>query len=140
MLLIIETRKNRRVYKDPIILWEYQTNRKKGIIEKTPIYCYERAKSYLIAKQKGKGYFSYKVKSILKKEETGIVLYTDMPNKSYLYLLADDDNKASELFIEHFESLKKAEAKMLELATRKYNKEIAVLDCLELMEFREVKE
>lgn len=137
--MIIETRKNRRVYKDPIILWEYTTNRKRGIIEKTPIYCYERAKSYLIAKQKGKGYFSYRVKSILKKEETGIVLYTDMPNKSYLYLLTDDDNKARELFKEHFEKLKLDKKQKLAQAKQSYNHEIAVLECLELMEFREVK-
>lgn len=138
--MIIETKRSRKTYKDPIILWEYQTNRKKGIIEKTHIYCYERAKSYLIAKQKCKGYFSYKVKSILKKEETGIVLHTDLPNKSYLYLLTDDDKKAGELFLEHFDSMKKAESKMLELATRKYNNEIAKLELLSLMEIREVKQ
>lgn len=135
--MIIETRKRGRIYKEPIIIWEYQTNRKRGIIEKTPIYVYERPKSYLIAKQKGKGYFSYKVKSILKKEDTGIVIKTDFPNKSYLYLLSDDDNKASELFIEHFEQLKKIEKDKLEKAKLFYYKELATLECLELMEFKE---
>lgn len=134
--MIIETRKRGRVYKDPIIIWEYQTNRKRGIIEKTPIYVYERAKSYIIAKQKGKGYFSYRVKSILKKEETGIVLYTDLLNSSYLYLLSDDDNKAKELFSEHFEQLKEQEKNKLAQSQAKYNRECAILDCLSLLEIR----
>lgn len=134
--MIIETRKRGRVYKDPIIIWEYQTNRKRGIIEKTPIYVYERAKTYFIAKQKGKGYFSYRVKSILKKEETGIVLYTDLLNCSYLYLLSDDDNKAKELFSEHFEQLKEQEKNKLTKAQAKYNRECAILDCLSLLEIR----
>lgn len=138
--MIIETRKRGRVYKDPIIIWEYQTNRENGIIEKTPIYVYERAKSYIIAKQKGKGYFSYRYKSILKKEETGIALYTDVPNRSYLYLLTDDDNKAKELFSEHFEQLKDYEKNKLAQAQAKYNRECAILDCLSLLEIRGVKE
>lgn len=138
--MIIETRKRGRIYKEPITIWEYQTNRKRGIIEKTHIYVYERAKSYLIAKQKGKGYFSYRVKSILKKEETGIVLYTDLPNKSYLYLLTDDDNKAKELFSEHFEQLKDYEKNKLAQAQAKYNRECTILDCLSLLEIKEVKE
>lgn len=138
--MIIETRKRGRIYKEPIIIWEYQTNRKRGIIEKTHIYVYERAKTYLIAKQKGKGYFSYRVKSILKKEETGIVLYTDLPNKSYLYLLTDDDNKAKELFSEHFEQLKDYEKNKLAQAQAKYNRECTILDCLSLLEIKEVKE
>lgn len=137
--MIIETKRKHRVYKEPIIIWEYQTNRERGIIEKTPIYVYERPNTYLIAKQNGKRYFSYKVKSILKKKEIGIVLYADMLNRSYLYLLSDDDNKASELFKEHFEALRQNESNKLAYAKQSYNREIAILDCLELMEFREVK-
>lgn len=135
--MIVETKK-RRAYKDPILIYEYQTNRERGIIEKTPIYVYERDKTYLIAKQKGKNYFSYRVKSILKKKETGIILYNDMLNRSYLYLLTDDDNKASELFKKHFEYLKQNECNKLAYAKQSYNREIAMLECLELMEFREV--
>lgn len=138
--MIIETKRKHSVYKDPIIIWEYQTNRENGIIEKTPIYVYERVKSYIIAKQKGKGYFSYRCKSILKKEETGIALYTDVPNRSYLYLLTDDDNKAKELLSEHFEQLKDYEKNKLAQSQTKYNHECAILDCLSLLEIREVKE
>lgn len=137
--MIIETKRKRRVYKDPIIIYEYQTIRKRGIIEKTPIYVYERPKSYLIAKQKGKGYFSYRIRSTLKKEETGIVLKNDFLNKSYLYLLSDDDNKAKELFKEHFEQLKEEERNKLAQSQANYNREIAVLDCLSLLEIREVE-
>lgn len=137
--MIIETKRKRRVYKDPIIIYEYQTIRKRGIIEKTPVYVYERPKSYLIARQKGKRYFSYKIRSIFKKEDTGIVLKTDLPNKSYLYLLSDDDNKAKELFSEHFEQLKDKERNKLAKAQAKYNHEIAIIDCLSLLEIREVR-
>lgn len=138
--MIIETKRKHKVYKDTIIIYEYKTIRNRGIIEKTPIYVYERPKSYLIAKQKGKRYFSYKVKSILKKEDTGIVLKTDFPNKSYLYLLSDDDNKAKELFKEHFEQLKEKERNKLAQSQANYNREIAILDCLSLLEIREDKE
>lgn len=135
--MIIETKRKRRVYKDPIIIYEYKTNRQMGIIEKTPIYVFERAKSFLIAKQKGKFYFNYRCKSILKKEETGIVIREDFSKVSYLYLLADDDNKASELFKEHFEQLKKIEKDRLDEARLFYYKELAILECLALMEFKE---
>lgn len=135
--MIIETKRKRRVYKDPIIIYEYKTNRQMGIIEKTPIYVFERAKSFLIAKQKGKFYFNYRCKSILKKEETGIVIRENFNKVSYLYLLADDDNKASELFIEHFEQLKKIEKDRLDEAKLFYYKELAILECLALMEIKE---
>lgn len=135
--MIIETKRKRRVYKDPIIIYEYKTNRQMGIIEKTPIYVFERAKSFLIAKQKGKFYFNYRCKSILKKEETGIVIREDFSKISYLYLLADDDNKASELFKEHFEQLKKIEKDRLDEARLFYYKELAILECLALMEIKE---
>lgn len=138
--MIIETKRKHRVYKDPIIIYEYKTNRQTGIIEKTPIYVFERAKSFIIAKQKGKFYFNYRCKSILKKEETGIALYTDVPNRSYLYLLTDDDNKAKELLSEHFEQLKDYEKNKLAQSQTKYNHECAILDCLSLLEIREVKE
>jgi hypothetical protein len=135
--MIIETKRKRRVYKDPIIIYEYKTNRQMGIIEKTPIYVFERAKSFLIAKQKGKFYFNYRCKSILKKEETGIVIRENFNKVSYLYLLADDDNKASELFTEHFEQLKKIEKDILDEAKLFYYKELAILECLALMEIKE---
>lgn len=138
--MIIETKRKHRVYKDPIIIYEYQTNREKGLIEKTPIYVIEREKSFKIVAQKGIRYFTYRFKSILKKEESGIVLKNDTTNKSYLYLLADDDNKAKELFSEHFEQLRKEEKNKLAQAKAKYNREIAILDCLSLLEIREDKE
>lgn len=137
--MIIETRKRGRVYKESIIIWEYQTNEKRGIIEKTPIYVYERPNTYLIAKQKGKGYFSYRVKSVIKKKETGIILYNELLERSYLYLLSDDDNKAKELFSEHFEKLKGQEKNKLAQAQAKYNRKCAILDCLSLLEIREVE-
>ena len=135
--MIIETKRKRRVYKDPIIIYEYKTNRQMGIIEKTPIYVFERAKSFLIAKQKGKFYFNYRYRSILNKEETGIVIREDFSKVSYLYLLADDDNKASELFTEHFEQLKKIEKDRLDEAKLFYYKELAIIDYLALMEIKE---
>lgn len=135
--MIIETKRKHRVYKDPIIIYEYKTNRQMGIIEKTPIYVFDRAKSFLIAKQKGKFYFNYRCKSILKKEETGIVIREDFSKVSYLYLLADDDNKAKELFLEHFEQLKKIEKDRLDEARLFYYKELAILECLALMEIKE---
>lgn len=135
--MIIETKRKHRVYKDPIIIYEYKTNRQMGIIEKTPIYVIERANSFKIVPQKGKFYFNYRCKSILKKEETGIVIREDSSKVSYLYLLADDDNKASELFIEHFEQLKKIEKDRLDEAKLFYYKELAILECLALMEIKE---
>lgn len=137
--MIIETKRKRSKYKDPIIIWEYQTNKEKGIIEKTPIYVIEREKSFKIVAQKGARYFSYRVKSVLKREETGIVLKSDIQNDSYLYLLSDDDNKAKELFSEHFEQLKDKEKNKLAQSQANYNREIAILDCLSLLEIREVK-
>ena len=138
--MIIETKRKHRVYKDPILIYEYQTNRNRGFIEKIPIYVIEREKSFKIVAQKGIRYFTYRFKSILKKEESGIVLKSPLQNNSFLYLLADDDSKAKELFSEHFEKLKKEEADKLAHAQSKYNREIAVLDCLSLLEIREDKE
>lgn len=138
--MIIETKRKRRTYKEPIIIYEYQTNRNRGFIEKTPIYVIEREKSFKIVAQKGIRYFTYKFKSILKKEESGIVLKSPIQNNSFLYLLADDDNKAKELFLEHFDKLKEEEKNKLELAKVLYNREIAILDCLSLLEIREDKE
>lgn len=138
--MIIETKRKRRTYKDPIIIYEYETDRIRGIIEKREIYVIERGKSFKIIAQKGIRYFTYRCKSILKKEETGIVLKGPIQNNSFLYLLADDDSKAKELFSEHFEKLKKEEADKLAHAQSKYNSEIAVLDCLSLLEIREDKE
>lgn len=137
--MIIETKRKRRVYKDPIIIWEYQTNRVSGLIEKTPIYVIEREKSFKIVVQKGVKYFSYRIKSVLKREETGIVLKSDVQNDSYLYLLSNDDTKAKELFSEHFEQLKDKERNKLAQAQAEYNREIAIIDCLSLLEIREVK-
>lgn len=138
--MIIETKRKHRVYKDPIIIYEYQTNRDRGFIEKTPIYVIERANSFKIVPQKGILYFSYRFKSILKKEESGIVLKSPLQNNSFLYLLSDDDSKAKELFLEHFDKLKEEEKNKLEQAKVFYNREIAVLDCLSLLEIREDKE
>lgn len=138
--MIIETKRKRRTYKEPILIYEYQTNRNRGFIEKTPIYVIEREKSFKIVAQKGIRYFTYKFKSILKKEESGIVLKSPIQNNSFLYLLADDDNKAKELFLEHFDKLKEEEKNKLELAKVFYNREIAILDCLSLLEIREDKE
>lgn len=138
--MIIETKKKRRVYKDPIIIYEYQTNRNRGFIEKTPIYVIEREKSFKIVAQKGIRYFTYRFKSILKKEESGIVLKSPLQNNSFLYLLSDDDDKARELFSEHFDKLKDEEKNKLAQAKAIYNREIAVLDCLSLLEIREDKE
>lgn len=138
--MIIETKRKRRTYKEPIIIYEYQTNRNRGFIEKTPIYVIEREKSFKIVAQKGIRYFTYKFKSILKKEESGIVLKSPIQNNSFLYLLADDDNKAKELFLEHFDKLKEEEKNKLELVKVFYNREIAILDCLSLLEIREDKE
>lgn len=138
--MIIETKRKRRTYKDPIIIYEYETDRNRGIIEKREIYVIEREKSFKIVAQKGIRYFSYRFKSILKKEESGIVLKSSYQNNSYLYLLADDDNKAKELFLEHFEQLKNEEKNKLAQAQSKYNREIAILDCLSLLEIREDKE
>lgn len=137
--MIIETKRKCRVYKDPIIIYEYKTNRKRGIIEKREIYVIEREKSFKIVAQKGIRCFSYKSKSILKKEESGIVLWNDLTGRSYLYLLSDDDNKAKEFFLEHFEQLKNEEENKLAQAQSKYNREIAILDCLSLLEIREDK-
>jgi hypothetical protein len=138
--MIIETKRKRRTYKEPILIYEYQTNRNRGFIEKTPIYVIEREKSFKIVAQKGIRYFTYKFKSILKKEESGIVLKSPIQNNSFLYLLADDDNKAKELFLEHFDKLKEEEKNKLELAKVFCNREIAILDCLSLLEIREDKE
>ena len=138
--MIVETKRKHRVYRDPIIIYEYQTIRESGFIEKTPIYVIERANSFKIVAQKGIRYFSYRFKSILRKEESGIVLRSPLQNNSFLYLLADDDNKAKELFSEHFEQLKKEEKRKLAQAQSKYNREIAILDCLSLLEIREDKE
>lgn len=138
--MIIETKRKRRTYKEPILIYEYQTNRNRGFIEKTPIYVIEREKSFKIVAQKGIRYFTYKFKSILKKEESGIVLKSPIQNNSFLYLLADDDNKAKELFLEHFDKLKEEEKNKLELAKVFYNREIAILGCLSLLEIREDKE
>lgn len=137
--MIIETKRKRSKYKDTIIIWEYQTNRVSGLIEKTPIYVIEREKTFKIVAQKGVRYFSYRFKSILKREETGIVLKSDFQNDSYLYLLSNDDNKAKELFSEHFEQLKDKEKNKLAQAQAEYNREIALIDCLSLLEIREVK-
>lgn len=137
--MIIETKRKRSKYKDTIIIWEYQTNRVSGLIEKTPIYVIEREKTFKILAQKGVRYFSYRFKSILKREETGIVLKSDFQNDSYLYLLSNDDNKAKELFSEHFEQLKDKEKNKLAQAQAEYNREIALIDCLSLLEIREVK-
>lgn len=137
--MIIETKRKRSKYKDPIIIWEYQTNRVSGIIEKTPIYVIEREKSFKIIAQKCVRYFSYRIKSVLKREETGIVLKSNFQNDSYLYLLSDDDNKAKELFSEHFEQLKDKEKNKLAQAQASYNREIALIDCLSLLEIREVE-
>lgn len=68
--MIVETRRKRNTYKDPIIIWEYQTNREKGIIEKVPFYVIERAKSFKFIKQKGYKYFNYGHRSILGKKES----------------------------------------------------------------------
>lgn len=138
--MIIETNRKRRTYKEPILIYEYQTNRNRGFIEKTPIYVIEREKSFKIVAQKGIRYFTYRFKSILKKEESGIVLKSPLQNNSYLYLLSDDDNKAKELFKEHFEQLKEKERNKLTQSQANYNREIAVLDCLSLLEIREDKE
>lgn len=138
--MIIETKRKRRTYKDPIIIYEYQTNRNRGFIEKTPIYVIEREKSFKIVAQKGIRYFTYKYRSILKKEESGIVLKSPLQNNSYLYLLSDDDNKAKELFEEHFIKLKEQEKNKLAQAQANCNREIAILDCLSLLEIREDKE
>ena len=138
--MIIETKRKRRVYKDPILIYEYQTNRNRGFIEKTPLYVIEREKSFKIVAQKGTRYFSYRFKSILKKEESGIVLKSTLQNNSYLYLLSDDDNKAKELFEEHFIKLKEQEKNKLAQAQANYNSECSILDCLSLLEIREVKE
>lgn len=137
--MIIETKRKRSKYEDPVIIWEYHTNRKRGIIEKNPIYVIEREKSFKIVAQKDVKYFSYRIKSVLKKEETGIVLKSDYQSNSYLYLLSNDDNKAKELFSEHFEQLKDKEKNKLAQAQAKYNREIALIDCLSLLEIREVK-
>ena len=138
--MIIETKRKRRTYKDPIIIYEYQTNRNRGFIEKTPIYVIEREKSFKIVAQKGIRCFTYKYRSILKKEESGIVLKSPLQNNSYLYLLSDDDNKAKELFEEHFIKLKEQEKNKLAQAQANCNREIAILDCLSLLEIREDKE
>ncbi len=138
--MIIETKRKRMVYKDPIIIYEYQTNRNRGFIEKTPIYVIEREKSFKIVAQKGIRYFTYRFKSILKKEESGIILKSPLQNNSFLYLLTDDDDKARELFSEHFDKLKEEEKNKLAQAKAIYNREIAVLDCLSLLEIREDKE
>lgn len=138
--MIIETKRKRMVYKDPIIIYEYQTNRNRGFIEKTPIYVIEREKSFKIVAQKGIRYFTYRFKSILKKEESGIILKSPLQSNSFLYLLTDDDDKARELFSEHFDKLKEEEKNKLAQAKAIYNREIAVLDCLSLLEIREDKE
>lgn len=138
--MIIETKRKRSTYKEPILIYEYQTNRNRGFIEKTPIYVIEREKSFKIVAQKGIRCFTYKYRSTLKKEESGIVLKSPLQNNSFLYLLADDDSKAKELFSEHFEKLKKEEADKLAQAQSKYNREITILDCLSLIEIREDKE
>lgn len=138
--MIIETKRKHKVYKEPILIYEYQTNRNRGFIEKTPLYVIEREKSFKIVAQKGIRYFSYRFKSILKKEESGIVLKSPLQNNSYLYLLSDDDNKAKELFEEHFTKLKEQEKNKLAQAQSIYNRECAILDCLSLLEIREVKE
>lgn len=137
--MIIETKRKRRTYKEPIIIYEYKTNRNRGFIEKTPIYVIEREKSFKIVAQKGIRYFTYKFKSILKKEESGIVLKSPSQNNSFLYLLADDDNNAKELFLEHLDKLKEEEKNRLAHAQSKYNREINILDCLSLLEIREDK-
>ena len=137
--MIIETKRKRSKDKDPIIIWEYETKRKRGIITKKPIYVIEREKSFKIVPQKGCKYFSYRFKSILKKEESGIVLKYDLQGRSYLYLLSDDDNKAKELFSEHFEQLRKEEKNKLAQSQANYNREIAILDYLSLLEIREVE-
>lgn len=138
--MIIETKKKRSKYKDPIIIWEYQTNREKGIIEKTHFYVIERAKSFKFIEQKGYRYFNYGFRTVLGKEETGIVITHPYQSNSYLYLLSDDDNKAKELFSEHFEKLKEEEANKLTQAQTRYNHECAILDCLSLFDIREVEE
>lgn len=138
--MIIETKRKHKVYKEPILIYEYQTNRNRGFIEKTPLYVIEREKSFKIVAQKGIRYFSYRFKSILKKEESGIVLKSPLQNNSYLYLLSDDDNKAKELFEEHFTKLKEQEKNKLAQAQSIHNRECAILDCLSLLEIREVKE
>lgn len=138
--MIIETKRKRDTYKEPIIIWEYQTNRENGIIEKTPIYVIEREKSFKIIKQKGHRYFNYGFRTFLGKKESGIVLTHPHQNNSYLYLLSDDDNKAKELFSEHFNKLREEEANKLSEAQTRYNHECAILDCLSLFEIREVKE
>lgn len=137
--MIIETKRKHKVYKEPILIYEYQTNRNRGFIEKTPLYVIEREKSFKIVAQKDIRYFSYKFKSILKKEESGIVLKSPLQNNSYLYLLSDDDNKAKELFEEHFTKLKEQEKNKLAQAQSIYNRECAILDCLSLLEIREVE-
>lgn len=137
--MIIETKRKHKVYKEPILIYEYQTNRNRGFIEKTPLYVIEREKSFKIVAQKDIRYFSYKFKSILKKEESGIVLKSPLQNNSYLYLLSDDDNKAKELFEEHFTKLKEQEKNKLTQAQSIYNRECAILDCLSLLEIREVE-
>lgn len=138
--MIIETKRKHRVYKDPIIIYEYETRRKMGIISKKPIYVLEREKSFKIVPQKGVRYFSYRNSFILKKKDTGIVLVNNSSRNSYLYLLADDDNKAKELFLEHFNQLRYVEKNKLAQAQAIYNREIANLDCLSLLEIREDKE
>lgn len=138
--MIIETKRKHRVYKDPIIIYEYETRRKMGIISKKPIYVLEREKSFKIVPQKGARYFSYRNSFILKKKDTGIVLVNNSSRNSYLYLLADDDNKAKELFLEHFNQLRDVEKNKLAQAQAIYNCEIANLDCLSLLEIREDKE
>lgn len=138
--MIIETKRKRMVYKDPILIYEYQTNRKRGIIEKTPIYVYERDKSYKIVSQKGVKYSSYNASSIIKKKDIGIILYNYQRSNAYLYILSDDDNKAKEFFSEYFEQQKKQEKNKLAQAQSIYNRECAILDCLSLLEIREVKE
>lgn len=137
--MIIKTKRKHKVYKEPILIYEYQTNRNRGFIEKTPLYVIEREKTFKIVAQKDIRYFSYKFKSILKKEESGIVLKSPLQNNSYLYLLSDDDNKAKELFEEHFTKLKEQEKNKLVQAQSIYNRECAILDCLSLLEIREVE-
>lgn len=138
--MIIETKRKRNIYRDPVLIYEYKTNRKRGIIEKTAIYAIEREKSFKFIAQKGVNGFSYRNSFIIKKKDTGIVLVNNSSRNSYLYLLSDDDNKAKELFLEHFNQLRDVEKNKLAQAKAKYNREIAILDCLSLLEIREDKE
>lgn len=137
--MLVETkRNNRKGYKDPTIIYQYVTDRKKGLILKKPLYVLEREKTFKLVRQKGTSYFDYKTKTVLKRDETGIILYDDFLKRSYLYLLSDDDNKARELFSEHFENLKATEKKRLEKAQTEYNHNCAKIDCLALIDIREV--